>query len=47
MRVIVTDGTIADNSKAGELIERIDADYLLADRGCDTVAFLSSLRLQK
>ncbi len=36
VRVIVTDGTVADCSKAGELIERIDSDYLLADRGYDT-----------
>ncbi len=36
VRVIVTDGTVADCPKAGELIERIDADYLLADRGYDT-----------
>ena len=36
VRVIVTDGTVADCSQAGELIEGIDADYLLADRGYDT-----------
>ena len=36
VRVIVTDGTVADCSQAGELIDGIDADYLLADRGYDT-----------
>ncbi len=36
VRVVVTDGTVADCSMAGELIEGIDADYLLADRGYDT-----------
>ena len=36
VRVIVTDGTVADCSKACELIDGIDADYLLADRGYDT-----------
>ena len=36
VRVIVTDGTVADCSKACELIDGFDADYLLADRGYDT-----------
>ena len=36
VRVIVTDGTVADCSMANELIEGIDAKYLLADRGYDT-----------
>ena len=36
VRVIITDGTVADCSKADELIDGIDADYLLADRGYDT-----------
>ena len=36
VRAIITDGTVADCSKAGELIEGIDADCLLADRGYDT-----------
>ena len=36
VRVIITDGTVADCSMAGELIEGIEADYLLADRGYDT-----------
>ena len=36
VRVIITDGTVADCSMADELIEGFDADYLLADRGYDT-----------
>ena len=36
VRVIITAGTVADCSKADELIEGFDADYLLADRGYDT-----------
>ncbi len=35
-RVIITAGTVADSSKADELIEGFDADYLLTDRGYDT-----------
>ena len=31
-RYIITDGTVADCSKACELIDGFDADYLLADR---------------
>lgn len=40
VRVIATDGTVADCSKAGELIDGVDADYLLADRGYDTDAVI-------
>ena len=36
VRVIVTDGTMADCSMAGKLIEEFDTDYPLADRGYDT-----------
>ncbi len=36
VRVIVTDGIVADCSIAGELIEGIEADYLWADREYDT-----------
>ena len=38
--VIVTDGTVADCSKAGELIDGVDADCFLADRGYDTDAVI-------
>ena len=40
VRVIATDGTVADCSKAGDLIDGVDADYLLADRGYDTDAVI-------
>lgn len=36
VRVIVTDGTVADCSMTNKLIEGIDAEYLLADSGYDT-----------
>lgn len=32
----ITSGTIADNTQAESLIGKIDAQYLLADRGYDT-----------
>ena len=44
VRVIITDETVANCSKAGELIERIDADYLLADRGYDADAFVELVK---
>ena len=36
VRLVVTDGTTSDSSQVGELIEGIEAEYLLADRGYDT-----------
>ena len=36
VRVLITEGTRADCSQAEYLIERIDADYLLADKGYDS-----------
>ena len=41
VRVIITEGTVADCSKAGDLIADIEADYLLADRGYDTDAIVA------
>ena len=41
VRVLVTEGTAADCSQAVELIEGIDAEYLLADKAYDTTAILS------
>ena len=35
IRAIITQGTCSDNTQAISLIENIDADYLLADRGYD------------
>ena len=36
VRVLITEGTRADCSQAEYLIERIDAGYLLADKGYDS-----------
>ena len=36
VRIIVTSGTTADCSQAVALIDGIDAQYLLADRGYDS-----------
>ena len=36
VRLVVTDGTTSDSSQVGKLIEGIEAEYLLADRGYDT-----------
>ena len=42
VRVIITEGTTADCTKAEELIEGFDADYLLADRGYDSNEIIDS-----
>ena len=36
VRILITSGTIADCTQASKLIEGIDAEALLADRGYDT-----------
>jgi transposase len=36
VRMLVTAGSVADGTQALTLIEGIDADYLLADRGYDS-----------
>lgn len=36
VRIVVTDGTTSDSSQVCEMIEGIEAEYLLADRGYDT-----------
>ena len=38
--MVVTDGPAADCTQAGRLIEGIDAQYLLADRGYDSDAIV-------
>jgi len=38
VRIIVTQGTTADCTQAGPLIEGMSAEYLLADRGYDSDA---------
>ncbi len=41
VRVLVIQGTDADCTQAGRLIEGLSADSLLADKGYDTVAILA------
>ena len=36
IRVLVTEGTAADYSYAGQLIDGIEAQYLIADKGYDS-----------
>ena len=36
VRMLITEGTAADCTQAGELIEGIDPEYLLADKAYDT-----------
>ena len=40
LRIIITEGTRADCTQADRLIEGLDADYLLADRGYDSNAII-------
>ena len=40
VRIIVTAGTVADCTKAAELIEGIEAQALIADKGYDTDAIV-------
>jgi transposase len=47
LRVIITDGTTADCTQAHALIENLEADYLLADRGYDSDAIVEQVRLQE
>ncbi len=43
VRMAVTSGTVADCTKACSLIEGIDAEYLLADKGYDSDAFVEKV----
>ena len=45
-RVLVTQGTTADCTPAGRLIENISADYLLADKGYDSDAVIKQAKDQ-
>ena len=47
IRVIVTDGTTADCTKAEELIDGIKARYLLADKGYDSDEIVRLARKRK
>ncbi|MEY2700350.1 MAG: hypothetical protein RIQ52_1105 [Pseudomonadota bacterium] len=46
VRIIVTQGTTADCSQAEKLIEGLDAEYLLADRGYDSDAIIAQAARQ-
>ena len=41
VRLLITEGTAADCTQAGRLIDGIDAAYLLADKAYDTDAIIS------
>jgi len=46
IRVLITQGTTADCTQAGRLIEGLSADYLLADRGYDSNALIDQAKSQ-
>lgn len=46
VRILVTQGTTADYTQVGRLIEGIDADHLLADRGYDSNAIIEQAEKQ-
>ncbi len=46
VRVVITQGTTADCKCASTLIEGIDAEYLLADRGYDTDDIIEQAKKQ-
>ncbi len=46
VRIFITQGTTADCTQAGRLIEGISADYLLADRGYDSNAIIEQAEKQ-
>ena len=46
VRMFITEGTAADCTQAGELVEEIDVDYLLADRAYDMDATLGTCARQ-
>jgi len=46
VRILVTQGTTADCTQAGRLIEGMDAHYPLADRGYDSNAIIEQAEKQ-
>ena len=46
LRALITKGTTADSRKAAKLIENVQADALLADRGYDTNAIIQEAQQQ-
>ena len=47
LRIFVTQGATADCAQAGRLIEGIDADHLLADRGYDSNVIIEQAKKQE
>ena len=46
VRIVITEGPRADCTQARRLIEGIDADHLIADKGYDTDAILEQAAVQ-
>ncbi len=46
IRIIVTQGTVADCTQAGQLIEGLSAEHLLADKGYDSDAIVEQATTQ-
>jgi transposase len=46
VRILITAGTTADCAQAHQLIEGIDAEHLLADKGYDSDAIVEAARNQ-
>ena len=44
LRVVVTQGTTADCTQAGRLIEGITAEHLIADKGYDSDAIVDQAK---
>ena len=44
VRLLVTEGTTADCTQASQLIEEINAEYLLAGKAYDTDAIISDCK---
>lgn len=47
VRMLITAGATADCTQAGQLIEGIDAMYLLADKGYDTDAIINDCKEER
>ena len=46
VRILITNGTTADCTQAGRLIEGISAEYLLADKGYDSEHIIQQAKRQ-
>jgi transposase len=46
VRAIITAGPVADCTQAGQLIQEINAEFLLADKGYDTNAIIEQAKSQ-